>query len=756
MYSHIRPIIISFISLVVISCGGGGGGTPAATNAAPVFSSGVSFSITSSTAVTGYTAVASDSDGDTVSFSISGGADQSSFAINSSTGVLRFNTAPNFASPTDSDTNNTYIVDVSASDGTDSVTQTVTITILNTAPVFTSGTSFNMDEGLTLTGYTATATDADGQTVTFSIELIGETDQASFSIDSNTGVMSFIAPPDYDNPTDSDTNNTYVVEVTATDGTATVTQSVTITVTDATPPTVSSTTPASAATGVDRDVVITATFSEDMFATTIDGSSFTLANTGSVAGTVSFNGATNVATIAQTRALALLTSHTATLSTAITDLAGNALASTSWSFTTADGAWAGATLNEIDDTSAAIDPQVSFDNNGNAISVWTQGSPTSIYANRFDASTGTWSGAALIESASGAASAPQIAFDTSGNAFAIWVQNDGTRFSIYTNRYDAGTNTWAGAELIEVGSDGGAFSPQISFDASGNAIAVWRQFSGATFSIFANRYDATTSAWLGETLLENDDSGAADLPQIAMDTSGNAFAVWQQTDVNGFTNAYVNRYDLATNTWSGATTLDAIDGAASAAQVATDSNGNAIAVWVQVDGVRFSIYSSRYVSATDTWTSAILLELTQDGGAFSPQIAIDSNGNAITVWRQFVGSRFSIYSNRYVAATETWAGAIVLELDDSGPADLPQVGIDSLGNAIAVWKQTDALGLTNIYANRYVAGTTNAWSGAALIETDDTGDADTPQVSVDNRGSAFAIWSHFDGARNNIQVNRFE
>lgn len=100
----------------------------------------------------------------------------------------------------------------------------------NASPVFTSNTAASVDENVIITGYTATATDADGDTVTYS--LTGGTDQAAFSIDGNSGVLSFQSAPDFEVPTDSDTNNTYVVEITATDGAGSVTQSVTVTVTD--------------------------------------------------------------------------------------------------------------------------------------------------------------------------------------------------------------------------------------------------------------------------------------------------------------------------------------------------------------------------------------------------------------------------------------------------------------------------------------------------------------------------------------------
>ncbi|MCB6185446.1 cadherin repeat domain-containing protein, partial [Leeia sp. TBRC 13508] len=57
-------------------------------------------------------------------------------------------------------------------------------------------------------------------------------DGAKFSIDSS-GNLTFNAAPDYENPTDSDTNNTYIVTVKAVDGAGNFsTQQITVTVTD--------------------------------------------------------------------------------------------------------------------------------------------------------------------------------------------------------------------------------------------------------------------------------------------------------------------------------------------------------------------------------------------------------------------------------------------------------------------------------------------------------------------------------------------
>ena len=68
--------------------------------------------------------------------------------------------------------------------------------------------------------------------VTYSI--YGGDDGDLFEINSLTGKLTFASPPDYENPSDNDTNNQYEVILQATDGTSTDTQNLTVTVTDVT------------------------------------------------------------------------------------------------------------------------------------------------------------------------------------------------------------------------------------------------------------------------------------------------------------------------------------------------------------------------------------------------------------------------------------------------------------------------------------------------------------------------------------------
>lgn len=78
----------------------------------------------------------------TLTYSIEGGADQGLFMINGSSGVLTFNTAPDFENPADAGGDNVYNVQVGVTDGiiANPVTQDLTITITDNSPVTQSVT----------------------------------------------------------------------------------------------------------------------------------------------------------------------------------------------------------------------------------------------------------------------------------------------------------------------------------------------------------------------------------------------------------------------------------------------------------------------------------------------------------------------------------------------------------------------------------------------------------------------------------------
>ncbi len=284
-------------------------------------------------------------------------------------------------------------------------------------------------------------------------------------------------------------------------------------------------------------------------------------------------------------------------------------------------------------------------------------------------------------------------------------------------------------------------------DGSGNAVAVWYQHDGTRNNIWSNRYTVGVG-WGTAELIETDNTGYALSPQVEMDPSGNAVAVWQHYDGTRY-NLYSNRYTKGTG-WGSAEIIEDEQGTVSGSQVALDGSGNAVAVWSQSDGLRNNIWSNRY-AADSGWGEAELIETDNSGSAYNPQIVMDGSGNAMVVWRQPSGGRNSIWSNRYTVGAG-WGTAELIETDNSGHAQYPQIAMDGSGNAVAVWSQSDGTRY-NILSNRYTEGA--GWDEVELIETVNSGDAFRPQIAIEGSGNAMAVWHQHDGTFLNIRANRF-
>jgi glucose/arabinose dehydrogenase len=96
-------------------------------------------------------------------------------------------------------------------------------------PVFTSASTATIAENSAGVVYTATATPGNTGAVSFSIA--GGADAARFSI-SPSGALSFVAPPDFEAPTDANKDNVYQVQIGFADPTFRLNADVAITVTD--------------------------------------------------------------------------------------------------------------------------------------------------------------------------------------------------------------------------------------------------------------------------------------------------------------------------------------------------------------------------------------------------------------------------------------------------------------------------------------------------------------------------------------------
>ena len=182
--------------------------------------------------------VASDGDGDSLSYSLSG-ADAADFSIDAN-GLIKFVAVPSLATPADSDTDNVYNIVVTVSDGTgagalsDTIALAINVVTATgaTAPTISSGATGTFAENTPFDTTTPiyTATGSAGSVINWSLKAGG--DAALFNIDPITGEVTFKAATTPDFEADS----SYSFTIVATVGSHTTEQAVTISITDAEDP----------------------------------------------------------------------------------------------------------------------------------------------------------------------------------------------------------------------------------------------------------------------------------------------------------------------------------------------------------------------------------------------------------------------------------------------------------------------------------------------------------------------------------------
>ena len=211
--------------------------------AAPEITSATTFTVDEgTTAVATLTAEDQDSAAADLEWSKAGGADAGQFML-SAAGELAFAAAPDYENPGDADGDRTYEITVQVSDGDDTDTADIRVTLQNVIELFTelegpSSTDYAENGAVRVAAYIASS-EADRDGIAWSL---GGDDAEHFSIDNPAGVLRFhIDPdddnsfpklPDYEAPDDKDAKNDYELIVLARTGTALTLKSVFVTVTD--------------------------------------------------------------------------------------------------------------------------------------------------------------------------------------------------------------------------------------------------------------------------------------------------------------------------------------------------------------------------------------------------------------------------------------------------------------------------------------------------------------------------------------------
>lgn len=276
-------------------------------------------------------------------------------------------------------------------------------------------------------------------------------------------------------------------------------------------------------------------------------------------------------------------------------------------------------------------------------------------------------------------------------------------------------------------------------------------------------------------------------PLTISNTLGDNFVLWRQEIMPGINQLWGTRYranETPANKWSlfdasrsiclesvcaNAEQINIIDSSnVIELHAAVNQKGQVAVVWSQAEqsGGLVSIWARLYDGTA--WLDIKEVSKTtllRTDNADSPQVAIDQEGNVVTVWREHEGENSRIKTNIYqlnsdlILANGSWSDEPIY-IDDLSdiPRNPPKVALSKSGLAIAVWaeKTVDEF---HIYSNRIKLSNNGILNWLDHPERIDNttrgGQSSSPAIAIDSNNDAIAIWLTHDGQRNNLWYNRF-
>lgn len=356
---------------------------------------------------------------------------------------------------------------------------------------------------------------------------------------------------------------------------------------------------------------------------------------------------------------------------------------------------------------------------------------------------------------------PDLKVSKSGDALVVWWQYSGAGYTSGVIKA-----RWLGSETAtQISSSSGfAMMPKVAVDAAGNAIVVWMQSENQLNDVWVNRY-VVNSGW-GEpiklTTSLTTASGPSGVPSIAIDSTGNAVIMWNQSDesISSHFDVFTSRYSVATGSWSAPAMLSNGTNCAYGFKVVANGAGKAAVIYNQYqrsDGIAGNGDASDIWVATGTTSGGFATHVKVSSSANliygQASLAVDPDGDFLAAWIQNNNSGyFDMWVSRRPVGG-SWEAPNTIGNSVTGACYFPEVEFDASGNAFATWvQQSDSEERQYVAARRYTAG--GAWSSKTEI-SENTGNTFDQHLAVDSSGNATVVWYQIEPSAITVRSARY-
>lgn len=354
-------------------------------------------------------------------------------------------------------------------------------------------------------------------------------------------------------------------------------------------------------------------------------------------------------------------------------------------------------------------------------------------------------------------SAQSLAVDGSGNQVVAWSESNGTSTNIYVKRWNGSSWAQVGTTFLNVNTNKDATEPALKLDSSGNPVVAWKELDGNTNRIYAKRWNGSAWVQIGSNALSG--SLNAETPSLALDASGDPVVTWRTVSASPlFSNIQVARWDGSTWINIGGK-LDVNDSGNTDflsfnPSVALTSSGNPVVAWSETDGTSRNIYVKRWDGSTWAQVGG-KLDANTDKNAFRPSLALDGSGNPVVAWNEAAtNSAGSVYVKRWNGSVWAQVGFDALDVNTNGTigAGGLSLALDGNGNPTVAWADFDGMSY-NAHVKRWNNG---VWEIVGAVNLDTNLDQDVYGISLaqDASGNPSVAWNEDDSISYNVLVKR--
>jgi hypothetical protein len=388
--------------------------------------------------------------------------------------------------------------------------------------------------------------------------------------------------------------------------------------------------------------------------------------------------------------------------------------------------------NNLDST---FTPQTAVDSKGNIFAVWEDDTSTNanILFSRSSDGGATFSAPINLSHSRLFPFGPRINVDSSDGINVVWNDNSPGNLDIFFARSTDGGLTFSSP--VNVSHDASASgNPQVAADSTGNIFVVWENDSGVLGILFSRSVDGGVT-FSSPAMISTNTTGSVS-SQMAVGPNGNVYLAWEDDFASGSDISFSRSLDHG-QTFSPPASLPHGVGNSTGVQLNVDAAGNVNAVWSNDSPGNSDIFFSRSTNGGLNFSAPANISKTL-GFSSNALLATDASGNIHVIWTDNVppATATDIFYARSSNGGTSFSSPINISNNSGFSAD-PSLAVDSLGNVNVVWDDT-ALGNQEILFSR--STDSGATFSAVQNLSQNSGASSVPTISADKNGSLNVAW----------------